>query len=277
MSSATLDILIEIAREAALVIDEVYKTPFHVDYKGPRDPVTAADRRANALICERLSRHFPGVPIVAEESNPESFAGFQSAPSIFFVDPLDGTREFVDQNGEFVVMIGLVEGNRATHGVIHAPVSHTAWAGEVGSGAFTVDASGKRQAIRPSSVAELGQARIVASRSHRSELLERALQVLGAREIITLGSAGLKGARTADGTAEAYVSPVSAGKRWDACAADALIAAAGGRFSDEFGDPIDYRAASLINDRGVVASNGLIHEALLERLASAREQYKQQP
>ena len=277
MSSATLDILIEIAREAALIIDEVYKTPFHVDYKGPRDPVTAADTRANALICERLTRHFPGVPIVAEESSPDTFAGFQSAPSIFFVDPLDGTREFVDQNGEFVVMIGLVEGDRATHGVIHAPVSHTAWAGEIGSGAVVVHADGKRQPIHASDVAELGEARVVASRSHRSELLERALQVLGAREISTLGSAGLKGARIADGSAEAYVSPVSAGKRWDACATDALVTAAGGRFTDEFGERIDYRALSLINDRGVVASNGHIHGALLERLAVAREQYKQRP
>ncbi|HEY6561138.1 MAG TPA: 3'(2'),5'-bisphosphate nucleotidase CysQ [Polyangiaceae bacterium] len=274
MSSATLNKLIEIAHEAALIIDEVYKTPFHVDYKGPRDPVTAADRRANALICERLSREFPGVPIVAEESDPDTFAGYQSAASIFFVDPLDGTREFVDQNGEFVVMIGLVEGTRATHAVIHAPVSHTAWAGEVGAGAFVVDAGGNRQPIHASNVAELSDARVVASRSHRSELLERALQFLGARELVTLGSAGLKGARVADGGAEAYISPVSAGKRWDACASDALITAAGGRFTDEFGEPIDYRAASLINDRGVVASNGHVHDALLARLAVAREQYQ---
>jgi 3'(2'), 5'-bisphosphate nucleotidase len=78
----------------------------------------------------------------------------------------------------------------------------------------------------------------------------------------------------ADGGAEAYISPVSAGKRWDACASDALITAAGGRFTDEFGEPIDYRAASLINDRGVVASNGHVHDALLARLAVAREQYQ---
>ena len=103
-------------REAARVlIRKVYRTPFGVNYKGPQDPVTEADRRANALICEELEREFPGVPIVAEESDPVGvFAALPGRQiAIFFVDPVDGTREFVDRNGEFAVMIGLVEGARA--------------------------------------------------------------------------------------------------------------------------------------------------------------------
>lgn len=269
-----LEVMIDVAREAASIIDAIYKTPFQVDYKGPSDPVTEADRRANDLICARLGQHFPGVPVVAEESSPDTFAGYQAAPRIFFVDPLDGTREFVEQNGEFVVMIGLVEGDRATHGVVHAPVSGSAWAGALGLGAWFIDARGTRTPLQTSSVRELPSARVVASRSHRTETLERALQFLGAREIATLGSAGLKGAEVACGAADAYASPVSAGKRWDACAADALVVAAGGRFSDEFGAPIDYRSESLSNDRGVIASNGHLHDALLERLAVARANWQ---
>jgi 3'(2'), 5'-bisphosphate nucleotidase len=86
-----------------------------------------------------------------------------------------------------------------------------------------------------------------------------------------MGSAGLKGAYVARGAAEAYVAPFYAGKRWDVCAAEALVVAAGGRVTDAYGDAIDYRAESLSNDRGVVATNGVLHDALLERIAQIRK------
>jgi 3'(2'), 5'-bisphosphate nucleotidase len=268
--SRMLEVLLEITREAAEIVNEVYATPFEVEYKGPRDPVTLADRRANDLICARLAEHFPDVPIVAEESDPKSFADFRAAPRVFFVDPLDGTREFVDRNGEFVVMIGLVEGDRARAGVILAPAQNECWAGEVGRGAWRLDENGARAAIHVSDLSELAQARIVASRSHRTEDVERALELLGVGSVLALGSAGLKGVAVARGAAEAYVAPLYAGKRWDACACDAIVTAAGGRLSDAFGAPIDYRAESLGNDRGLVASNGQLHEALLATLERIR-------
>src|SRR5690606_10408540 len=107
---ATLEQMIAIAAEAAELVASIYDKPFSVDYKGPADPVTEADRRANALICARLAAAFPGVPIVAEESPEEQWQHFRASERVFFVDPVDGTREFVARNGEFVVMIGLVEG-----------------------------------------------------------------------------------------------------------------------------------------------------------------------
>src|SRR5207245_2574818 len=118
-----------------------------------------------------------------------------------------------------------LEGTRATAGVVTAPASHTAWAGEVGSGAWRIDANGTRGKIQVSDVTELGAATFVASRSHRSAALERALALFGARETRTVGSAGLKGAEVASGVADGYVAPGRAGKRWDACAVDALVTA----------------------------------------------------
>ncbi len=270
MSQSLVETLDGVAREAAALIRTVYATNFEVDFKAPRDPVTEADRQANALICERLAALFPGVPIVAEESEPEAFAGYRDAERIFFVDPLDGTREFVARNGEFVVMIGLVEGDRAIAGVIHAPELGVSWLGEVGQGAARVDAQGAKSPIQVTSVHALSEARIVGSRSHRNPALERALAGLGARELVALGSAGLKAAEVARGAADAYVAPHYAGKRWDACASDALITAAGGKLTNSNGELFDYRAARLDNDRGIVASNGRLHDAILERLATAR-------
>jgi len=269
-SANLLDTLDAIAREAAVLIRQVYATKFSVDFKAPRDPVTEADRQANELICERLNKLFPNVPIVAEESEPETFAGYRKADRIFFVDPLDGTREFVARNGEFVVMIGYVEGERATASVIHAPESGISWLGELGRGAYQREADGSQKPISVSSVPTLAGARIVGSRSHRNPALEQALAALGARELVALGSAGLKASVVAHGAADAYVAPHYAGKRWDACAADALITAAGGKLTDSRGDLFDYRSEKLDNDRGVVASNGLFHDEIIEKLALAR-------
>jgi 3'(2'), 5'-bisphosphate nucleotidase len=270
MINDELEFLLQVAGEAASLISEVYAEPFSVDYKGPRDPVTVADRRANDLICKRLGQAYPHVPIVAEESDPASFEGYQTSERVFFVDPLDGTREFVDRNGEFVVMIGLLEDQRPTLGVIFAPAMQRAWIGRVGAGAFRIEADGTRHPLTVSVLGELGKATVVGSRSHRDEAVERALAILGVSKLVALGSAGLKSAAVASGDADAYVAPFYAGKRWDACAADALITAAGGRFSDAFGLPFDYRAKQLANDRGIVATNGLVHEALLARLAEYR-------
>ncbi len=265
-----LDVLLEIAREASSIINQVYATPFEVDYKAPRDPVTEADRRANDLICHRLRERFPGVPIVAEESDPASFADYRTGARAFFVDPLDGTREFVKKNGEFVVMIGLLEAGKPKSGVIYAPATGASWVGEVGSAARRIGSDGTAAPLRVSATDRLESARVLSTRSHRSPALEAALAALGARKLDALGSAGLKCAEVAAGTADAYVAPGRAGSRWDLCAGQAVIEAAGGRLTDAFGDPIDYLGESLVNDRGVVASNGLIHQAILARLDEVR-------
>jgi 3'(2'), 5'-bisphosphate nucleotidase len=270
VSERELEVLVRIAEEASRLVAEVFATPFIVDFKGPADPVTEADRRANDLIVDRLTREFPGVPIVAEESKPETFANYAASSEIFFVDPVDGTNEFVERNPEFVVMIGLLSGAAPSLGVMHAPALGVGWAGAVGKGAERFSADGSRAPIRVSGTPELSAARLVSSRSHRSARLDRALAAIGPREVYTKGSAGLKGTEVAEGAADAHVAPFYAGKRWDACAAEALIAAAGGRVTDAYGAPLDYRGAGLSNDRGLVATNGRIHDAILRKLEAHR-------
>lgn len=264
-----LDVMIDVAAEASAVVLEVYETPFSVDFKAPKDPVTEADRRANELICARLAEAFPDIPIVAEESAPDTYARFRSASRVFFVDPVDGTAEFVKRNGEFAVMIGLLEGDRASCGVVHAPVRGEVYAGRVGQGAFCIQ-NGTRTPIRVSDTEALARSTLVASRSHRTEDLDKALEILGAERWVALGSAGLKGIEVARGGADAYVAPGRSGKRWDSCAADAIVSAAGGRFGDGWGEPLDYRAESLANDRGIVATNAAIFDQVLERLERFR-------
>jgi 3'(2'), 5'-bisphosphate nucleotidase len=261
-----LEQLVLIARAAGEIVSRVYAREFTVDYKAPSDPVTEADRQANDLICERLTKAFPGAPIVAEESPPESFLGFQTGARVFFVDPLDGTREFVARNGQFVVMIGVVEGTRATAGVVHAPATGSSWFGCLGAGAFRQEPGESPRGIRVGAVEQPELATMVSSRSQRSLALQRALDAIGAREQRALGSAGLKGAHVADGSADAYLSIGPAGKLWDVCAVDALVHAAGGRVTDTRGELLDYRAADIGLQSGILACNERLHAALLERL-----------
>ena len=115
--SRELEELLRIARAASDIVMEVYATPFRVDMKSPGDPVTEADRRANDLLCREIAASFPGECIVAEEDAPvtaEALRAKTSRERVFFVDPLDGTREFADRCPEFSVMIGLAVKGRAT-------------------------------------------------------------------------------------------------------------------------------------------------------------------
>lgn len=254
------------ACEAATLIMQVYAAPFEVQYKAKDDPVTRADREANALLCERLARAYPGLPIVAEESDPASYAGFAGADAAWFVDPLDGTREFVARNGEFAVMVGLAERGRATVGVVVAPAWERAFVGIVGEGAWEIEANGARRRIHVSSRAAPRDAFLFTSRSRPSPIVAAVVAALGSAPARAHGSSGLKGVLVATAEADVYLQPGAAGMRWDACAIDALVRAAGGQMTQQDGSAFDYASGDIVNGRGIVATNGLLHDAAIEAL-----------
>jgi 3'(2'), 5'-bisphosphate nucleotidase len=255
---------LEVALEAARGVMRVYAAPFAVEFKAKDDPVTVADKESNALICDRLARAFPGVPLVAEESDPSAYAGFAAADSAWFVDPLDGTREFVSRNGEFAVMIGLAEQGRATVGVIVAPAWGRAFVGVVGEGAWEVSPGGARTPIHVSSRETLEGATFVISRSRAPDRVDTFVASLAGRPAVPHGSSGLKGVLVALGEADVYVQPGRAGMRWDACATDALVRAAGGKLTELHGAELDYKNGEIGNERGMLATNGKLHRAAVE-------------
>ena len=259
-----LDEVLAISERAAKVVMRVYGAPFDVDFKEKNDPVTLADRESNTLLCSALAASFPGVPIVAEESDPSAYAGYASAPAAWFVDPLDGTREFVARNGEFAVMVGLAEKGEATLGVVVCPAFGRTFIGARGLGAFEVAEDGSRKPIHVSTAKTLGEAEILVSRSHGAEGLEDLAKKLGFRKVTRCGSAGVKGTRIAAGEADVYAQPGRAGALWDACAPEAIVMAAGGRATDSHGTMIDYAAREIPNHYGFLATNGLLHEAVIE-------------
>jgi 3'(2'), 5'-bisphosphate nucleotidase len=266
LATPLLRTLLEIARQAAEVVREIYEGAYDVEMKGPDDPVTTADKRANQIICDALRQAFPACPVVAEESEPTAYGDYRRAERFFLVDPVDGTREFVKRTGEFVVMLGCVEEHRATAGVIWSPTDGTRWAGLLGEGAVRAEADGPFRAISPSDLPEFADGTVLVSRAQGESEAARIREALGCTNLVAMGSAGLKGAAVADGRANAYVARKYAGKRWDACAPDAIVSAAGGLFSDSRGTPIDYRSEDLRNQFGLVASGERTHATIIARL-----------
>lgn len=274
-----LEALIAIARRASARVAERYREHLRqgveVELKGPGDPVTVADREANELICEALAERFPDAGVIAEESAPDdvaTLAALAARPRVFFVDPLDGTREFVDQNGEFAVMIGLALGGRAEAGVVVLPVDGRLVAGRVGAGAFVEEPSGQRRALGVRPTSRFADATMVVSRSHRPPIIEPLRKRLGIGVMQPCGSVGVKIARIVLGEADLYVHDGPGMKHWDTCGPQAILEAAGGTMSDLLGQPIDYASSEIRLRRGVVATNGHLHPGVLSAVGWAERE-----
>jgi 3'(2'), 5'-bisphosphate nucleotidase len=263
--------LLVAARGASELVMRVYaETDVGEEMKGPNDPVTRADKEANAFILAALGASLPGIPIVAEESDPSTFRGFENARAALFVDPVDGTRDFIAKNGEFCVMIGLAEEGRATVGVVLCPafggVRRTYGAAE-GIGSFLIGDDDSHSPLHVSSVVDLARVRCAVSRFHRSRNVDAKLSSLGCKELVPVGSSGIKGVLVANGELELYAHP-SRGKvkLWDACAPDAIVRLAGGRFTDAKGIPFEYRGP-VEQGQGTLSANAELHAEALRKFS----------
>lgn len=260
-----IEIAVRLARAAAVEILRVYHTDFVVNSKGADGPVTEADRGANALIVAGLRAAFPDDAVIAEET--PAVQGSATARRIWYVDPMDGTAEFVNRNGEFSAMIGLAIDGQARLGVVYQPVTGLLYAGVAEVAAWS-EAGGERRPLRVSDTRDLRRLRLAVSRSHRSRLIDAVRRAILLEDEIRCGSVGLKVGLVAAARADAYVEPSPNTSAWDACAPEAIVRGAGGRFTDLDGAPVRYDAAQLKNRRGLVASNGACHDALIQTLAA---------
>ena len=233
---AESELAVKAACLAGKAILEVYAQPFEVFVKDDASPVTLADLRASDLIKETLQ--VTGLPFVSEEDLPASRAGFDR---YWLVDPLDGTQEFVNRNGEFTVNIALMEHHRPVMGVIYAPVLDRIWTSENGK----LSTLPPIRSVSPSGFhAPLSTFTVLVSRSHRTQevddYIDKVLRPLHPNLVIDSQGSSLKFARLAEGSADVYVC-YSKTKEWDTAAADAILTAAGGkvlRIGD--GMPLEY-------------------------------------
>lgn len=234
-----------LAREAGRAILEVYASSFTVAEKDDRSPLTEADLRSERLILAGLRRLAPEIPVLSEESGQIPYATRAAWDRLWIVDPLDGTKEFVQRNGEFTVNIALVQDHRPVLGVVHAPALGRDYYACEGIGAFRTDAAAAGRTIR---VARRGPGalRVVGSRSHRGQSLDAFLSRCGAHELVEVGSS-LKMCLVAEGTADVYprLGPTC---EWDTAAGQCIVEQAGGHVLRLDGRPLAYNeGAEVVN------------------------------
>ena len=237
LDTALREGVIAVARAAAAEILAIYQSEFAVRHKDDRSPLTAADLAAHHCIVDGLRKLTPDIPVLSEESAGITTAQRRGWSTLWLVDPLDGTREFVKRNGEFTVNIALIEQGVTTYGVVQAPVTGALWHGGQRDGAFRRDGDGGDQTLRVRAPAA-APLRVAASRSHRDERTALFIERMGEIEPIGLGSS-LKFCRLAEGGIDVYprFGPTS---EWDTAAAQAVLEGAGGAVLDLQGRPFRY-------------------------------------
>jgi len=233
--SQHLQTLVQIAQAAGTVVMRHYEAGCDARIKADRSPVTDADEEAETLILAELARHFPDVPVVAEEA---AAAGkiVEAGAHFFLVDPVDGTKEFVKRGGEFTVNIGEIINGEPVAGVVLAPAIGRLFVGRAGEGAFEIS-NGVTRAISARAPASDGLV-AVSSRSHPDPKTDELLKTLTIKGHTNAGSS-LKFCLVAAGEADIYPR---AGQtmEWDTGAGHAVLKAAGGTVTTWDGAPFTY-------------------------------------
>jgi 3'(2'), 5'-bisphosphate nucleotidase len=259
----------ELARAAGAVLLEHYYSPFLVEQKvnalDEPEEVTAADREANELIVTRLQKEFPADGILAEESTDSEHR--LEKDRVWLIDPMDGTKNFIARDGDFAVQIGLAVGGESVVGVVYQPVRGVLYRAARDGGAWME--SEARIAVRMwvSRQTEPGEMILASSRSHPSPRMGRIVSAFGFKDEMRRGSVGVKVGLIAEQQADLYIHLSPSTKQWDTCAPEAILAEAGGRLTDLFGQPLRYNGLRIDNRNGIVATNGAAHDMVIENLA----------
>lgn len=240
--------ILEIARKAGAAILDIYHSDadFGVEAKSDASPLTRADRAANDLICRGLEGLSLKFPIISEENKLLPYEERKTWNQCWLVDPLDGTKEFIQKNGDFTVNIALVEDGEVVAGVVGIPAQDELYWAIKGEGAFLI----KNEVELPIEAALFSEAdaglNIVCSRSHLTPETEAFIAKYKQPNLVSRGSA-LKFLLLAKG--EAHVYPrIAPTMEWDTAAAQIILEEAGGKVVVfETGEPMRYNRENLLN------------------------------
>jgi len=249
--------IVEIAKEAGLAVLNIYNQDFDVEYKKDNSPLTVADKNANDIIVNSLN-NLPinsllkkNIPILSEEGRSVPYDERKDWEYFWLIDPLDGTKEFVNKNGEFTINIALIHKDSPVMGVVYSPVLNTCYWAKRGEGAFK---DGKQLPLKIEIIEDVYK--IVASRSHMSIETKDFIDSIATdkeKEVISIGSS-LKICLVAEGEANIYprLGPTM---EWDTAAAHAIVNESGGLFNRYIDNGAHlYNKKNLLNDWFVVTS-----------------------
>jgi myo-inositol-1(or 4)-monophosphatase len=256
-TSPQLVVAVDAARAAGRLLREHFGRPQQIEHKGEIDLVTALDRRAEALVVDRLRAAFPAHGILAEEGS----GGAANAVDRWLIDPLDGTTNYAHGYPFFAVSIAYEHAGRVVVGVVYDPLQDELFVAEAGRGAWLND-----RPLRVSTSTGLVASLLITGFPYDRALFPAALRLweafmARAQAVRRAGAAALDLAYVAAGRAEGFWErPL---QPWDMAAGALLVREAGGRVSAFDGGPLD------VNSGQIVASNGAIHDDMLAVIAAA--------
>ena len=250
-----------------------------VDHGG-EGPVSAADLAVNQWLLDGLAAAFPQAAwtLLSEETAKQQLTPGQplAAEWLWILDPLDGTKDFLQGTGEYAVHLALVHRGRPVLGVVLLPELEELWIGLVGADgtagrAWCENRGAEQRPARLSSRQSLGDLVLVASRNHRDQRLEQLLEALALGDTQAIGSVGGKVATILRGETDLYISLSgnSAPKDWDMAAPEAVLLAAGGAFSHADGRALSYNDGDIRQAGCLIASHGPSHAELCAKAAAA--------
>jgi 3'(2'), 5'-bisphosphate nucleotidase len=251
-----IETLLDIAHQAGDAIMEIYNRDFTVEYKDDKSPLTDADKKSNTVILEGLKKYYPDIPFISEENKLVSYEERKNWNRFWLIDPIDGTKEFIKQNGEFTVNIALIEDGVPVIGIVGVPAQDKTYYGVKGEGSFKVESLKSKVQISNSTHYSIkSKVIVVASRSHLSEETLQFVERLKAegKEVDFLSSgSSLKFCLVAEGAADVYprFGPTM---EWDTGAAHAVALYAGKNvINTETGKPLAYNKENLLNPYFIV-------------------------
>ncbi len=260
-----LEFAVGVVLSAGQAIMAIYERGFDVAFKAGQEPVTQADRLADRLIVDALHQAFPGDAILSEE---QGLQHRQDHPGqrVWFIDPIDGTKEFIKRNGEFAIQVGAALGGTLALGVIWQPTAQRLWVAARGQGCYT--RAGTQAWARVCIPPRKGPPVLALSRSHPSSLALRLADHLGSTARLERGGVGLKLMAIAAGEAHFYLNDSNSTKAWDIAAPELLFTEAGGVVSDRRGRPFSYIPERPYHEAGLLASaDPDLHRRLLDLMA----------
>ncbi|MDJ0737456.1 MAG: 3'(2'),5'-bisphosphate nucleotidase CysQ [Nostocaceae cyanobacterium] len=243
------------------------------------DPVTSADLAVNHYILSKLQANLgkEDFTYISEETYKEEQAKQVSSKLTWIIDPLDGTRDFLEKTGEYAIHIALVEEKRPILAVVAVPEAEKLYYAIKGAGAFVETRNGETRPVQVSANKPVEDLTVVVSRSHRNQRLDYLMQNLPCQNQKAVGSVGCKISTIVEQQADVYISlsGKSAPKDWDMAAPELILTEAGGKFTHFDGAPLLYNTGDISQWGGLIASNGQFHEVLCQQAQRILSQWEQ--
>ena len=266
MLEKELEIAKVLAENASEAIMRIFHEGFEVEEKSSTihysEPVTIADKTSSKIIVEGLAEAFPGDAVLSEEE-PDNIERRMEKLRVWIIDPLDGTKGYINDSSSFAVMIGLCKNGVPELGIVYAPARDKLYYAEKGKGAYLRE-NGALSKISVSITSQMKNSVIATYNNYgRKRDSDEMFNTIPVLKKVQEDSAGIKLCLVAEGKADIYIHTSSLTSKWDTCAPQIILEEAGGSILTTLGEKLNYKQELLSWEKGFVSTNALLHNKVV--------------